>query len=150
MATHPSWIQEEFERRTQGQTETLDETARERHLQKAAQTRWEQLISEFRQDIEDYTRQAGPTEFVQASEIEFRVQRPPLTLAVQADIPDHRIYYSYEAEGGRAAAPDGGILSIRLSRYGRADLYSSDERLDDEEIRRMLLEPVLFPDEPTD
>lgn len=44
------------------------------------------------------------------------------------------------------AAPEGGIFSLRLSRYGRVDVCSADERLTDEEARRMLLEPMLFPE----
>jgi hypothetical protein len=57
--------------------------------------------------------------------------------------------YDYQSEELRAAAPEGGIFSVRLTRYGRADIYSTDERLNNEEARRMLLEPVLFPEEPS-
>lgn len=45
--------------------------------------------------------------------------------------------------------PKAASFPLRLSRYSRADIYSADERLTDEEARRMLLEPVLFPEEPT-
>jgi hypothetical protein len=125
--------------------ETLDETARERHLQKAAEARWQQLANDVRADVEEFSRIVSPAEFSQQSEVEFRVGRSLLALVVRADLENHNIHYDYNSDEQRAAAPEGGILSMRLSRYGRVDLYSADERLTDEEARRMLLEPVLFP-----
>jgi hypothetical protein len=144
VATKPNWIEEEYQGRG-GSIETLDETARERHLQKAAEARWQQLANDVRADVEEFSRIVSPAEFSPQSEVEFRVGRSPLALVVRADLENHNIHYDYNSDDQRAAAPEGGILSMRLSRYGRVDLYSADERLTDEEARRMLLEPVLFP-----
>jgi len=55
------------------------------------------------------------------------------------------IRYDYDSDSRRSAPPEGGILSMRFSRYRRAELYSSDEHLTSEEARRLLLEPVFFP-----
>jgi hypothetical protein len=147
VATKPTWIEEEYQRRARGMMETLDETARERHFQKAAQESWERLANELRNDVEEFARLAGPAEFSRISDFELRVRRPPLVLTVTADLSGHTIRYDYQSEEQRAAAPEGGIFSLRLSRYERADIYSADERLTDEEARRMLLEPVLFPED---
>jgi len=147
VATKPNWIEEEFQRRTQGGLGTLDETARELHFQKMAQTSWERLMNEVRTDVEEFKRTGGEAEFSQTSALVFRVARPPLTLVVAADLANHNIHYEYQSDDARAAAPEGGIFSLRRSRYGRADIYSADERLTDEEARRMLLEPVLFPED---
>jgi hypothetical protein len=149
VATRPNWVREECQRRAQGETATLDADSRERHFRKAAQVRWEHLLNEVRADVEDFNRSAGSAEFSQPSPFEFRVHGSPLHLVARADLGNHTIYYQYESDNTRhTAAPEGGMLSIRLSRYGRAELYSSDERLSDEESRRMLLEPVFFPTEP--
>lgn len=145
VATKPNWIEEEYLRRARGSLEVLDETARERHFQKAAEARWQQLANDIRADVEEFSRIAEPAQFSQPSDVELRVERSPLVLVVTADLEDHNIHYDYQSDQQRAAAPEGGILSMRSSRYGRVDLYSADERLTDEEARRMLLEPVLFP-----
>lgn len=149
MATKPNWIEEEFQRRTQGDVGTLDDTARELHFQKTAQVTWERLMSEVRADVDEFKRGGGEAQFAQSCALVFRVARPPLTLVVVADLAGHNIHYDYQSEDERAAAPQGGIFSLRLSRYGRADIYSADERLTEEETRRILLEPVLFPQEPS-
>ena len=147
MATKPNWIEEELQRRTQRGPEPLDDTARELHFQKAAQVSWDRLMSEVRADVDEFNHGAGGAEFTQSCALVFRVARGPLTLTVVADLAGHDIHYDYQSEDARAAAPEGGILSLRLSRYGRVDIFSADERLTEEETRRMLLEPVLFPAE---
>jgi hypothetical protein len=114
--------------------ETLDERARERHFQKAAEARGQQLANDVRADVEEFSRIASPAQFSQHSEVEFRVEWSPLVLVVRADLENHNIHYDYDADEQRAAAPEGGILSMP-SRYGRVDLYSADERLTDEEAR---------------
>jgi hypothetical protein len=146
VATKPNWIEEEYQRRRRGEMETLDESARERHFQKAERATWERLASDIRSDVEEFSRLASPAEFSQISDFEVCVRRPPLALVLTLDLDAHTIRYDYQSEQQRAAAPEGGIFTLRLSRYGRADIYSSDERLNDEEARRMLLEPVLFPE----
>lgn len=90
MATKPNWIEEEFQRRTQGGLGTLDETARELHFQKAAQANWERLMSEIRADVEEFKRGGGEAEFSQSCALVFRVAQPPLTLVVAADLAGHK------------------------------------------------------------
>jgi hypothetical protein len=147
VATKPTWIEQELQRRAQGGVPTLDETARELAFQKAAVLTWGQLITEVRADVEEFKRSAGEAEFTETSPLGFRVERPPLALTVTADLANHIIRYDYQSRNAEAeAAPEGGIFSLRISRYGRVHLYSADERLNDEEARRMLIEPVLFPE----
>ncbi len=146
MATKPNWIEGEYQRRVRGDVETLDESARERHFQKAEQATWERLASDIRSAVQEFWQLAGPAEFSQISDFELCVRQPPLVLVLTLDLDAHTILYDYQSEEQRAAAPEGGIFTLRLSRYGRADICSSDERLSDEEARRMLLEPVLFPE----
>ena len=145
MAAKPNWIEEEYQRRVRGGLESLDETARGRRFQKAEQATWERLVADISNDVEEFSQLAGPAEVSQVSESELCVRRPPLALVLTADLAGHTIRYDYQSEDTRtAAAPEGGIFTLRLSRYGRADIYSADEPLNDEEARRMLLEPVLF------
>jgi len=145
VATKSNWIEEEFQRRTRRGLEALDDTARELHFQKAARVSWERLMNEVRADVEEFNRGDGGAEFTQSCALVFRVTRAPLTLTVVADLASHNIHYDYHSEDEMAAAPEGGIFSLRLSRYGRVDIFSADERQTEEEARRMLLEPVLFP-----
>ena len=149
MATKPNWIEEELERRGKGKLEALNDTARELHFQKVAAALWNRLATDLRADVEEFSRIGGPTEFSQPSELGVRVQRASLALTITADLAGHAVHYDYHSEQEGTVAPEGGIFSLRLSRYGRADIYSADERLTEEEARRMLLEPVLFPEEPS-
>jgi hypothetical protein len=149
VAAKPNWIEEEFQRRAQPSAETLDETAREVHFQKAAQATWDRLVSDLKGDLQEFNREAGGAEFSHSGPLGLRVSRARLTLVVTADLANHIIRYDYQSDDTRAtAAPEGGMFSLRPSRFGRVDIYSADERLTDEETRRMLLEPVLFPDLP--
>ncbi len=66
-----------------------------------------------------------------------------------ADAEAHVIRYEYEAEGTDTAVPEGGILSLRGGAQG-VEIYSADERLSPEDARRLVLEPLLFPQTPTE
>ena len=143
MAAKLTWIEAELHR-LRGVAQ-LDDTARELVFQKAAQSTWEQLMRDARADVEEFNRSGNEVEFTETSPLGFHVTRAAVELVVAADLANHSIRYDYHSEKAEAS-PEGGIFSLRLSRYGRVHLYSADERLSAEEARRMLLEPVLFPE----
>ncbi len=120
---------------------TLDQS-----FDKAAARRWQELTAELRQDVDDFNSEGGSAAMTETSSIAVSIAcaTTGITLHLSADLPGRVLHYDYSSDGA-AAAPEGGILTLRLSRYRRAELYSADEHLTSEEARRLLLEPVFFP-----
>ena len=107
---------------------------------------WRRLAQGFAQDVKEFTNFNGTATFVQVSEFECRISNAAgIATAISADIPELMIRYDYQSEGQKAGVPEGGVLTIRDA--GRSvDLYSADQRLTREQARKLILEPVLFPD----
>jgi hypothetical protein len=140
-----SWVSEEAHARSQSEPE-LDESQRESQFDEAASRRWDELRQELRGDAVDFNSQGGVAEYVESGNTcEVQCASTGLTLRARFDPSSRVIRYDYESDSRRMAPPEGGILSMRFSRYRRAELYSSDEHLTSEEARRLLLEPVFFP-----
>ncbi|MBV9088237.1 MAG: hypothetical protein JOY79_12175 [Acidobacteriaceae bacterium] len=140
-----SWVSEEAHARSQSAAE-LNESERERQFDEAAAQRWGELRQELRGDTDDFNSQGGAADYSEsANTCEVQAANTGLTLRARFDPSSRTVHYDYESDSRRSAPPEGGILSMRLSRYRRAELYSSDEHLTSEEARRLLLEPVFFP-----
>jgi hypothetical protein len=115
-------------------------------LEARAQQCWHQVAQGFAQDVREFQSTNGSAHFEQSSEFRCRIANPAAGISVQVlgDMPQLIIRYDYQSEGQRAGVPEGGILTIRDS--GRSvELYSADERLTLEQARKLVLEPVLFP-----
>jgi hypothetical protein len=143
------WVDEEYEDRVRSRQAHTDESTPEMLFEQAAERRWQELTREIQADVAEYTKRGGSGTFTQDSDHQVRVTdaETNLILTIWADIPGHAIHYDFSSTDARVASPEGGILSIRASRYGRAELYSADQRILSEGVRRMLLEPVMFPPE---
>lgn len=140
-----NWVNEEAHSRTQPDA-APDEGQRERLFDEAASRRWDELRQELRGDTSDFNSQGGAADFVDGEDAcEVQCASTGLTLRARFDRSDRIVRYDYESDRRRSAPPEGGIVSMRFSRYRRAELYSSDEHLTSEEARRLLLEPVFFP-----
>ncbi len=144
-----SWVEEEYRDRVNAQQDDVSETARERAFEQAERERWQELVRDLQADADDYNRQGGSAALHRVSDTEIRItdKESALTLTVRADIEGHTIHYDYGSNNSRVASPEGGILSIRRSRWGRPEIYSADQRVHSEGARRILLEPILFPPE---
>jgi hypothetical protein len=108
---------------------------------------WQQVAKGFAHDVEEFQGAVGRVQFEQSSEFQCRITNPAAGISVQvsADVPQLAIRYDYRSEGQRAGVPEGGVLTIRDA--GRSvELYSADQRLTLEQARKLVLEPVLFPD----
>jgi hypothetical protein len=143
------WVGEEYQDRERSGRARGAESEPEMLFEQAAERRWQDLVREIEQDVAEYKNQGGSASFSKVSNHELRVtdSSTALVLTVSADIEGHAIHYGFNSTNERVASPEGGIFSIRPSRYGRADLYSADQRIHSEDARRMLLEPVMFPPE---
>ncbi|HYG98335.1 MAG TPA: hypothetical protein VD837_04335 [Terriglobales bacterium] len=141
------WVREEYEDRLRSHQGGVN--AAERQFEEAAARRWQELVAQIEADIDEYRQHGGAASFTRVSDIEVRVTDSESALAVnvRADLPGHAIHYDFGSRNDRVASPVGGIFSIRQSRSGRTELYSADERVHSEDARRMLLEPILFPNE---
>ena len=140
-----SWVSEEAHARSQSDPDA-DESQRERQFDEAASRRWDELRQELRGDATEFNSQGGAADYVESTETcEVQCASTGLTLRARFDPSARVIRYDYDSDSRRTAPPEGGILSMRFSRFRRAELYSSDEHLTSEEARRLLLEPVFFP-----
>ncbi len=140
-----SWVKEEARERSPhggaGPESTLDQI-----FDKAATRSWQELVSELRQDVDDFNSAGGSAAMTElpGTSVSIACATTVITLHVNADLPGRALHYDYSSSG-TVAAPEGGILTLRLSRYRRAEIYSADEHLTSEEARRLLLEPIFFP-----
>jgi len=142
------WIKQEFQDRLRA-LQFRGEDAGEVQFEQAAAQRWSELVSQLKADVSEYNQQGGKAELASSSPAQCRITNNDtgLILQLDADLPGHSIHYWFESKASRVAPPEGGIFSLRPSRWGRAELYSSDQRVNSEAARRLLLEPVLFPTE---
>ena len=140
------WVKQEFEDRVRAARTGNRETLGEREFEAAAAERWRRLVSDIEADVKEYEQQGGAAEVQKPNEGELHVvnRDSGLSLILRADLPGHTVHYDFEAQRSGALPPIGGIFSLR-PRYGRIELYSADERVENETVRRLLLEPVLFP-----
>jgi hypothetical protein len=135
------WI-EELRRKNETTSQPQDQFA------EAARRRWAELGNELKADVSEFNNRGEEAEFSQVADNRYLVRNPSagLQLDLIADFQERVIRYDYSALSNTSAGvPEGGMLSIRESRSGGADFYSSDERLTSEETRQVLLQPVLFP-----
>lgn len=142
------WVREEYEGRVRSRQEGYA-GGTEQQFEQAAARRWQELAAQLEADVNEYRQQGGSADFTRISEFETRVsdRDSGLAVTVWADLEGHTIHYDFSSSIERVAAPEGGIFSIRQSRWGRAELYSADQPVHNEDARRMLLQPVLFPTE---
>lgn len=138
------WIAEKFKTRQSGEGEG---PAAETANKSGDQRKWQQLREGLEHDVAEFQRLAGSGAVERASDLQVRIvnRNTTLTAILTADFAARTIRYDYQSEKSRSAAPEGGVLTLRNSGRGDVDLYSSDQRLDLEQARRLILEPLLFP-----
>ena len=145
---HPidmGWIQDY---RRQSSQDSHQQSDPESQFAAAARSRWQELGDELRADVEEFNKQGTGADLAVEGEDTYRVRNSEsgLELMLKADFDNHSASYDYAAINQRSAGvPEGGMLSMRLSRRGNVEFYSADERLTSEETRQVLLEPLLFP-----
>lgn len=145
------WIEEQFERRLQSQNRGRGEqSAAETGFEVLAERKWMELVSGLQDDVEEYRRLGGDAEFRQSSETECRILNLTAGAAgnISIDLSAHTVRYSFESENKNVAVPEGGFLSLRKSASRGVELFSADQRITPEQARRMILEPLLFPNPP--
>jgi hypothetical protein len=143
------WIEDHLKRRAHAAEPKSTSDVRDTFSQ-AARHRWEQFGDELRADVAEFNSHRGGADFTPISERQYRVRNSALglELLLTADFDAHTVQYSYSATQKKSAGtPEGGILSMRESRRGTVEFYTSDERLTPEEARQVLLQPILFPPE---
>lgn len=116
----------------------------------AALQHWQRLGSELKADVEQFNRDGGSASFSHPSANEYRVSNSDsgLEVIVVADPEDHIVRYDFVRTNHQSAgAPEGGILSMRMGKAG-VEFYSSDQPVNAEEARGLLLDPVLNPPVP--
>ena len=147
------WIQDQFKNRTEISGKALTETvfpdsSAQRSPEREA---WSRLLRGLSQDVEEFQRLDGNCNLQPLSDVQCRISNPPASIAVvvTADLSARTVEYSYESDQKKTAVPEKGILTLRPS-DGEVDLYSADQRLTSEQVRQLVLEPLLFPTLPTD
>jgi hypothetical protein len=143
------WIAEEFDRLNLTNVGTSPDWL-ERQLEHAALNKWLELRDALQADVAEFNRYVSGASFEQISESQVRIAGRELAVLIVADAVEHNIRYDYEARQKQVAAPEGGFFSMRISPSGQAQIFSADQEVALEQARRMLLQPVLFPAEPSE
>jgi hypothetical protein len=141
------WVTGQIMRRAGHREEqNSPKTSAESPLELRAEQRWAHLAEGFKRDIEEFNRHKGNAAFQQISDSELRISNPAASTAVivSADLDAEIIEYHYEPEDENTAVPEDGILTLRKSDRS-IDIYSADQKLNSEQARRLILEPMLFP-----
>lgn len=141
-----SWI-EDYRRRT-AENAPQDAQTQEVQFRNAAQERWRLLGEELKADVAEFDAQNQQASFTAEGDNLYRIRNSSsgLELTLRAEFENCIVRYEYSAINNHTAGvPEGGMLSIRKSSRGSAEFYTADERLNSEETRQVLLEPVLFP-----
>ena len=142
------WIDD----RRQSSQDSHDQPDPESQFAAAARSRWRELGDELRADVAEFNKQGTGADLAVEGEDTYRVRNSGsgLELVLKADFENHSASYDYTAINQQTAGvPEGGMLSMRQSRRGDVEFYSADERLTSEETRQVLLEPLLFPRQPS-
>ena len=143
------WVEEQFERRVQS-PERQHESVAETRFELLVERKWTEVKQGLETDAEEYRRLGGDAEFTQVSENQWRItnRSAGVSALITVDLSAHTIQYEYESQDSNTAVPEGGIFTIRREGPNRAELYSSDQAVSAEQSRRMMLEPLLFPNPP--
>jgi hypothetical protein len=145
------WITELFQRvanlektERMGGPSTPEESA-------GSQSVWLRLQNNLRQDAEEFNRAGGECSFESLSESRVRVlnSTAKIAAAITADADAGTIEYSYQAESNNVAVPEKGVLTVR-EHDGSQQLYSADQQVSLRQAREIILQPVFFPDLPSD
>lgn len=143
------WIQEQFEQRIQSETpRSSGQNPMEIRFEALATRKWQDLVAGLKRDLDEFQKLGGDADFTDVSDQQCQISNPGVTVRVIADPDAHTIQYTFESKAGGTAVPEGGFLSIRRSQSNGADLYSADQRISNEDARRLILEPLLFPNPP--
>jgi hypothetical protein len=151
MSLTMGWIQEQFERRIQSRDRVAgDRDACEVSFEALADQKWKELRTGLQQDVEEYANLGGNARFSDDSDVACRITNatPGITAQIVADPSAHTIHYTFESDAREIAVPEGGFFSVRRSGGNGAELYSADQQVSAEQARRMILEPLLFPNPP--
>ena len=122
-------------------------TSKDAQFAQAAVEHWQRLGRELKADVEQFNRNGRSASFSQPTENEYRVSNSDsgLAVVVVADPEDHIVRYDFVRTNDHSAgAPEGGMLSMRIGKGG-VEFYSSDQPVNGEEARGLLLDPVLNP-----
>ena len=122
---------------------------KEQDFAAAARQCWQKLGEELQADVAEFNSRHRGGDFGQPALNQFRVSNfsTGVELTITADFDSQIIRYDYaQVSDKTAGTPEGGMLSMRRSEPGAVEFYSADERLTAEETRKVLLEPVLFPE----
>jgi len=111
-----------------------------------------ELREALRGDVAEFNREGGNATFTAESENQVQISEADqgLSVIIAADPVDHNIRYDFQSTHSRVASPEGGFFSLRMSPSGRGQLFSADQQISPEQARRALLQPVLFPTEPSE
>jgi hypothetical protein len=138
------WIADKLSRRYSSKMPSPSASASSETSDLRPEQRWTELMEGLRRDVEEFNRLNGAADFEQISDLQCRVSNAATSVAVNVavDLDAEIVDYQYEPEKENTPVPENGILTLRQS--GRStSLYSADQRLNSEQARRLILEPVL-------
>ena len=115
----------------------------------SALTRWyEGFSAHLRQDVDEFNRdRGGAAEIAQSGKNAVVLNN---TAGVKGtfttDLGLQQVRSEYTPVRELVAAPEGEIFTLRFE-GGRLAIFSADQEISEEDLRKALLKPVLFPDD---
>ncbi len=140
------WVNDRFDNRTAVAVAPGMEGAAESSFEAKAEDQWKEILAGFQRDVAEYRSRDGSADFDQPADQECRISSAAsrINVVVTVDLSAHTIHYIYEPGDLDVAVPEQGVLTLRPA-GASIEIYSADQRLNPDQARRMILEPLLFP-----
>lgn len=118
---------------------------------RAALSQWyEAFRSHLERDVQEYNRHRGGGADIAIAQQEAVVLNNAAgvrgTFTVDLELQQVRSEYTPLRED--VAVPEGEIFTLRFE-DGRLAIFSADQEISEDELRQQLLQPVLFPEDPS-
>ena len=146
-----SWIDEELDRIEELRAAEAPHPT-EQEIASAVARWWQWLGEALRRNVALAQEHGLNAALSEAGRNRYRISSSESNLAVDVvlDQQIRSVRFDYGSLNGSSTAPEGGIITLRPRGRNRIAAYISDQQLNEQDLMRTLLKPVLFPTLPSD
>lgn len=137
------WVEGELKRDQGGAPPGTDPTVR------SALSQWYETFSaHLREDVDEFNRdRGGAAEITRSGKCAVVLNnRAGVKGTFTTDLELQQVRSEYAPVRELVAVPEGEIFTLRFE-GGRLAIFSADQEISEEDLRKALLKPVLFPDD---
>jgi hypothetical protein len=109
---------------------------------------YESFSAHLREDVDEFNRDRGGAAEIEQSGNDVVVLNNTAGVkgTFTTDLGLQQVRSEYTPVRELVAVPEGEIFTLRLE-HGRLAIFSADQEIREEDLRKMLLKPVLFPED---